>query len=114
MKKMEKNEKMLLLDLLLQDIRGNWGWENNSRTDLALQLANELGLGEHINRINSYLRLDYRDGRHFRIAFENGGYEGMKNHHDLEYTFNDKSEEFRKLALEYLTYPEYRFADIES
>lgn len=110
---MDKNEKMLLLDLLLQDIRGNWGWENKSRTSLALTLAEELGLNEHINKINDYLNLEYKDGRYFRTDFKYGGYEGMSSYHNLEYTYHDKSEEFKKLADGYLTYPDYRFTDFE-
>lgn len=112
---MTKEEKMLLLELLLLDIRGNWGWESENRADLALTLARELGLEKHEKRIEEYLGDGVeRDGRIFRTDFENGGYEGMGNIHGLQKTYYDKSEEFKTLVGKYLTYPESLLEDMKS
>jgi len=108
--KMDNKEKGLLLDLILRDIRGNWGWENGNRVGKAMQLATELNFPKTIALINSY---DYEDGRHFREPFSNGGYEGMSIVHNLPETITDKSKEFQDEAVKYLTYPDNAFEDWE-
>lgn len=113
---MTKQEKGLLLELLLLDIRGNWAFKALERACFASEIANELGLDKTINLINGYTNEIFEDGdgRHFRCNFETeGGYEGMEVIHNLTHTFHDKSEEFKKLALEHLTYPENIFDDWE-
>ena len=108
---MNNNEKMLLLDLLLQDIRGNWGWENEDRTGLARKLAEELSLKSHVQSLSDYEAEGKGDGRFFRTSMKNGGYRGLKTTHGLNYTYHDRSEKFKKLAKEYLTHPKYAFDD---
>jgi hypothetical protein len=120
-------EKILLVQLLLLDIRGNWGWEQYgnaplSRARMAKDLCEEIAYD--IND-NDYLALadscseyiehcydGYGDGRWFRDQFPMG-YEGMDELHGLAFTYKDKSDEFKSIAEAYLTYPENRFDDWE-
>ena len=39
---MSNEEKILLIKLILEDIRGNWGWENGNRGVEAYELSREL------------------------------------------------------------------------
>lgn len=109
---MKDEEKLLLLQLILEDLRGNWGWEKEERQPFALQLANELigvkGMSTLVERISDYNTGE--DGRYFRATYPCGYYE-MEATHGLKKTFKDKTEEFKGLAARYLTYPEYAFSD---
>lgn len=110
---MTNEEKLLLLELILQDIRGNWGWNLDDRVDRALELAEELELDEFINSIKEYeeeCESGDNDGRFFRMTYQYGGYEGMDELHGLSHTIIDKSDEF-KAEIYILTYPENRFDD---
>lgn len=107
---MTQQEKGLLLEMILRDIRGNWGWQNGDRVGKARELATELNLDQVVSLIDAY---DYEDGRHFREPFERGGYEGMEVIHGLPFTICDKSKEFQRESILYLTYPEYAFTDYE-
>ena len=49
------------------------------------------------------------DGRHFRRDYPMG-YIGMSCLHGLDYSYEDKSDKFKKVV-ECLTYPEYAFTD---
>lgn len=113
---MTKKEKILLLDLILQDIRGNWGWDLEDRVDMALRLATDLNFTQFVDSILEY---DYRwqnhddnDGRFFLMHYSNGGYMNMVDLHGLDYTINDKSKEFQEKA-NVLTYPNSLFNDWE-
>lgn len=113
-KTMTKEEKTLLIQTLLIDIRGNWGWDNGfNRAKLAKDLANELvgkvdGMNVLLEEIEMY---DGSDGRYFRALYPNG-YEGMDELHGLDIkTIKDKSLQFKQLAKKYLTHPEIRFDD---
>lgn len=124
---MDVKEKILLVELLLEDIRGNWGWGwiGRNAVDRALkaaslceEIAEELNDDRYLmlqNSCNVYIN-DYYDGdgdgRWFREEFPDG-YENMEDLHGLTFTFLDKSEEFQAEAEEYLTYPEHRFDDWE-
>lgn len=109
---MNNKEKILLLQLLLEDIRGNWGWDNGKkpRHEVALELAKDLEMNEHIERIKTYIKdynVGFQDGRTFRCSYEMGGYIGMEELHGLDSKTADyKSKEFVDLAFKYLTYPE--------
>ena len=110
---MNKNEKILLLQLILEDIRGNWGFDLEERYEMALDLAKELELQNFINSIKDYIercKKGWNDGRYFRKSFERGGYERMEILHGLEKTISDKSEEFER-SISILTSPEFRFDD---
>lgn len=111
---MNREEKILLLQLILEDIRGNWGWDLGKRTLKAGELAKELDLKEHISNINlfkTYILDGDVDGRYFRDSYKSGGYEGMEELHGLDREIEGKSEEFLKEFEEYMTYPEYRMED---
>ena len=110
---MDKNEKILLLQLILEDIRGNWAFGLKNRCETALELAKELELQDFVGSINEYIqdcKDGYNDGRFFRTSYKRGGYEGMEILHGLNKTIMDKSQEFKN-SIDVLTYPEYRFED---
>jgi hypothetical protein len=120
---MNTKEKMLLVQLILEDIRGNWAYNAEERAEKALELCKEIAnatnnedysiLADYCaTYINSSRRWDDWDGRFFRQPFPMG-YENMNSQHNLKNTFKDKSKEFKSIAKEYLTYPEYRFNDWE-
>lgn len=125
---MNVKEKILLVQLLLEDIRGNWGYWGIGKDaeDRALkakslceEIAKELKNDEYDQLsfscdkyIESSRKCGDWDGRWFRDIFPYG-YENMAELHGLNPTFNDKSDEFRAVAKEYLTYPENRFEDWE-
>lgn len=120
---MSITEKILLVQLLLIDIRCNWGWENDggicNRASKARKLCEELAselsderfmtlascCGEYITNY-----FEDGDGRYFRDVFPYG-YEDMDKLHDLDPTFLDKSDEFKSIAEAYITYPDTRFDD---
>lgn len=110
-------EKILLIKLLLEDIRGNWAWDCERRKTMAYALTQELykdtndeKWSELSNSIASYESGE--DGRYFRDDFPNG-YIGMEKLYGISENYKDKSDEFKALAKEYLTYTEYRFKDFK-
>ena len=118
---MNNNEKILALQLILEDIRGNWGWGLEDRVYEALQLSEELEkeyeefkkMTETINEFKEDMESNYEyiDGRFFRDSFPYG-YEEMYKLHGMKHTYKDKSDEFKKIV-DCLTYPEYSFIDWE-
>ena len=70
-------------------------------------LCKELGFTELAEVISDW---DECDGRYFRDEYPEG-YEGMGKLHSLEYTYQDKSEEFKHIVTMYLTYPDMLFTD---
>lgn len=114
---MTKKEKILLLQIILEDIRGDWGLDLWNRVDKAKELAKELKLGRHIDRIEDFEShsIDYGnvDGRHFRCSYDFGGYQDMGILHGLDKTYKGKSDEFKIKALEILNYPKHCFNDWE-
>lgn len=112
---MSNEEKILLIKLILEDIRGNWGWENGNRTGKAYELSRELYKNtndEKWDKLSDYIAsyINGEDGRYFRGDFPNG-YIGMESLYSITETYKDKSNEFKTKVKEYLTYPEYRFED---
>lgn len=117
---MDIQEKILLVQLLLKDIRLNWGWEKRDRAAKAKELCEEIN--QKLNSLSfhnlaktceEYICCEEdgcNDGRFFRAEFPDG-YEGMDHLHGLTHTFADKSYNFKITAEEYLTYPEYLFDD---
>ena len=111
---MDKNEKVLLLQLILEDIRGNWGWDLEGRVEKALDLAIELKLTPHIEAIKEFLedmKTGDEDGRVFRGDYKWGGYLNMEELHELSPSILDKSKSFQINAENILTYPEHRFTN---
>ena len=117
-----------MVQLLLEDIRGNWGYawggaDAEHRALKAKQLCEEISAELNDNNYavltstcDEYIKgsIEYGDwdGRFFREPFPRG-YENMAALHGLESTYKDKSGEFRFVADSYLTYPENRFDDWE-
>lgn len=120
---MNTKEKMLLVQLLLEDIRGDWADSAEERALKAKSLCEEIAkeinnedfmlLADYCDTyINSSKRWNDWDGRFFRQPFPMG-YEKMDKMHNLKPTFNNKSKDFKSMANEYLTHPEVRFTDWE-
>lgn len=118
---MNTKEKILLIQLLLEDIRGNWDYNAEERALKARSLCEEVAsetnnidftlLADYCDTyINSSKRWDDWDGRFFRQPFPMG-YEKMDKLHGLKPTFNNKSDEFKTVVKEYMTNPELRFGD---
>lgn len=110
---MTQEEKWLLLQLILQDIRGNWS-DTEDRLNAAMDLASELNATDFINSINLYKERcedGDNDGRFFRDCTE-GSYVGLESIHGLKPTICDKSDEF-KLEAMVITYPDCQFDDWE-
>lgn len=126
---MNTKEKILLVQLLLEDIRGNWGdgWVGKNAEERAIkanslckEIANESNNDEFLiladfcdTYINTSKKWGDWDGRFFRQPFPMG-YEHMDKLHYMKPTIKNKSEEFQTTAKEYLTYPEFRFTDWDS
>lgn len=126
---MNTREKILMVQLLLTDIRCNWGtcWIEKSAEDRALkakalceEIANETNNDEFNlladfcdTYINSSKKWGDWDGRFFRSAFPMG-YEKMDRLHNLKPTYKNKSKDFKSMAKEYITSPEFIFDDWES
>lgn len=124
---MNTKEKILLVQLLLEDIRDNCGHGRIGRNaedraskakSLCEEIANEIKNDEFLiladfchTYINMGKRLEDWDGRFFRQTFPMG-YEKMDRLHNLKSTFNNKSDEFKTVAKEYMTNPELRFGDL--
>jgi hypothetical protein len=108
---MTKEEKTLLLQILMLNMRGSFpdGWDD-IRLKKAANLAKELEFEEVQKRIASIEEDSDFDGRHFRTSFANGGYEGMNEIHGLTHTINDKSMAFQR-ACRILNYPENYLTD---
>ena len=126
---MNTKEKILLVQLLLEDIRGNWGHGCYGRNaeDRALkakslceEIAREINNDEYLilaDYCNVYIKSSKDwgdwDGRFFRQPFPMG-YERMDRLHGLKPTYNNKSKDFQSMAKEYITCPEFRFTDWET
>lgn len=69
------DEKRTLLILLMEDIRGSFDLSAGDRSHAVLDLATELGYEQVASHARAYIEDDdYRDGRHFREDFTDGGY----------------------------------------
>lgn len=123
---MNTREKILLVQLLLEDIRGNWGhgWIGRNAEDRALkakslceEIAKETNNDEYLiladfcsTYINSSKKWGDWDGRFFRQPFPMG-YERMDKMHGLKPTIRNKSKDFQTVAKEYMTNPDFIFND---
>lgn len=69
-------EKRSLLVLVMEDIRGSFDLAAGDRTHAVIDLAAELGYEQvHRHALEYAEGDDYRDGRHFRCDFADGGYQ---------------------------------------
>ena len=113
-------EKLLALELILKDIRGYWAYDLEDRINTAEKISLDLLMNEKYNKDMEIMLKSIRefketinkvwcDGRHFRRDYPKG-YMGMSCLHGLDYSYEDKSDKFKKVV-ECLTYPEYAFTD---
>lgn len=120
---MNTNEKILLIQLILEDIRDDWSNKAEKRALKAKSLCEEIInttnnvdftlLADYCDTyINSSKRWDDWDGRFFRQPFPMG-YEKMDKLHNLKPTYNNKSNDFKTVVKEYILHPESRFSDVE-
>lgn len=119
---MDIKEKLLALQVILEDIRGNWGYDLEERVDKAEELVDSIMknekysedmeyMKESINSFRDDMKEGYADGRSFRCEYP-CGYENMDKIHGLSKTYQDKSDDFKK-CVSCLTYPQNRFEDVE-
>lgn len=110
---MSKEEKILLIYILLKDVRCNFDDLTYGRVETAVNLCKELG-GDFLtlaDQCKDFMEDEFPDGRYFRDVFPYG-YENMEALHGLTQTYQDKSEEFRKVVDEMVTFPDILFEDL--
>lgn len=107
---MNKEEKLLLLELLMRDIRGAFpSGKKDLRLLKVLELSKDLGLNKLYEETKEWIKnRDYLDGRFFRDCDMN--YDVINKMHNLKPTYKDKSYEFCKEAT-IIQYKDYRFSD---
>lgn len=111
---MDQNEKILLLEITLRDICSSWG-SCKERLLLAKTLSKELGFVAHIERIDRFIEnipKGFADGREFRCSSERAGYDGLEILHNLDYNYNNKSDEFKDIVENVIINPEIFFEDL--
>lgn len=120
---MNTNEKILLIQLILEDIENDWSYKAENRAYKAKSLCEEIEretnnadfslLAEFCDTyISSSKRWDDWNGRFFRQHFPMG-YEKMDRIHGLKPTYNNKPNDFKDVVKEYMIHPEFRFSDLE-
>ena len=113
---MNTKEKILLAQLLLEDIRNNYNYDAEKRVSKTKSLCEELAretrnedymiLAEFCDTyINIGKKHNDWDGRMFRQPFPMGC-DKMHKLHGLNKTIRNKSDEFQSLVKEYLLHPE--------
>lgn len=123
---MNTNEKILLVQLLLEDIRdesghGKYGRNAEDRAlkanSLCKEIAKESNNDEYLilaDFCDTYIKTSKKwgdwDGRFFRQPFPMG-YERMDKLHYMKHTIKNKSDDFQSVAKEYMAFPELRFTD---
>ena len=119
---MNTKEKILLIQLILKDIRNNWGRKSEERAlqakSLCEEVASEINNNEYLILadncdiyISSSKKWDDWDGRFFRQPFPMG-YENMEDLHGLATIYGNRSDEFKIVSSEYITMPEMLFDDL--
>lgn len=120
---MNTKEKILLVQLLLEDLENNWTQKPDKRAAKAKSLCEEI---TKETRNNDYLILvdfcdtyiktgkqwDDWDGRFFRQTFPMG-YRSMEKLHNLKRTYNNKSNDFKSVIEEFVVSPNLLFSDWE-
>lgn len=110
---MSREEKILLIYILLKDVRGNTDDPTYSRVSTAIHFCNELGddFLTLADECKDFLEDDFTDGRYFRDDFPYG-YLNMEQLHGLPETYFDKSEEFKRYVDALVTFPDMIFHDL--
>lgn len=118
---MNTKEKILLVQLLLEDIRNNYNYDAEKRAlkakTLCEEIAREINNSEYVilaDFCETYIKIgkqhDDWDGRMFRQPFPMGC-DKMHKLHGLNRTIGNKSHKFQSLAEEYIIHPEDIFID---
>lgn len=123
---MNTKEKILSVQLLLKDVRNDWGNSHKAESrvlkakSLCEEVTNEMNNDEFnllADFCDTYIKIGKQqndwDGRFFRQPFPMG-YEKMDKLHNLKLTYNNKSNDFKTLVKEYITSPELLFDDWEA
>lgn len=122
-------EKVLLLECVLRDIRLNWAELTKRRVNLAKALCKDIAndestpeeMKEKFDILYNccvdgryYIEHEDFDGRFFREDFPYG-YEEMDKIHNIPHPYKlaNRSDEFKKLCKEFLTCPDSIFEDVE-
>ena len=105
----QRSDKFILMILLMEDLRGDWSGDYESRANKVKELADELGYTKTSQLVDSYFRGIEKygddDGRHFRCDFkESGGYENVEIPKEF-------SKELIKDIEEFCRNPDCRFDD---
>lgn len=120
---MNTNEKMLLVQMLLEDIEYDYDSNAENRASKAKSLCEEIAseINKNIDYIiladfcDTYIKTGKKfgdwDGRFFRQTFPMG-YNGMDKLHNLKHTYKNRSEEFKSVVNEYMNVPELVFKDL--
>lgn len=109
-KELTKEEKVLVLDLLLQDFCANYSFsDTQKRYPLTVRLCEELVieypvLSEIQKRVLDFPQADFYGDGYFHGDYTKGGYENLEDIHKLSPTFLDKSHNFKTIASEYVTW----------
>ena len=107
---LSNREALLLLELIMQDLRMNWGPPKRfvkRRKEMAMLLAKDLCFFACVGRLYMFERND--DGRWLRAPADHGGYEDLDKIHlfprneEDRYSYLDRSLKFRIYAQTYLT-----------
>jgi len=112
---MNREEKILMIQCLLHDVRLDFSDKVNRRVEFAINLCNELGDDFLIlaGECKDFLEDDFTDGRYFRDDFPYG-YLNMEKLHGLTQTYNDKSSEFKKYVDRLVTCKDMLFDDLRA
>ncbi len=103
------DDKRSLLILLMEDLRGAF-FPVSPRTDRVIELATDLCYKQVAEHAQYHLDDDgYQDGRHFRVSFAHGGYEGPP--FPVTRKRADASPALIAEVENYCEYPEYRLDD---
>lgn len=108
---MSIEEKLLLLEVLMRDMRGSFPQGDDVRLKKAVAIARELELGDVVEDIEIFKEDEYMDGRWFK--YSHWGYDFIKSlRSNKDNTIINKSKEFKK-EVELLEFPEFLFIDWE-
>lgn len=119
---MNVKEKILLIQLLLEDLENNWTQNPDKRASKAKSLCEEITKETRNNDYliladfcNTYIKTGKQfgdwDARLFRQTFPMG-YRSMEKIHNLKPTYNNRSDEFQSIVREYMVLPDLIFNDL--
>ncbi len=106
----QKSDDFILMILIMEDLRGDWGSNCEGRANKVKELAEKLGYKNTSYLVDGYLQGIKEnwdnDGRYFRCDFEtNGGYE------NVEIPRKNYSKELIERVEEFCNNPEIRLEE---